>query len=135
MSNPFRDLGVNLHIANKDTDPEDILEFSLGQSEARLQQEMVGDKIRAVKSIASRIDNTKEFIKKAKGKAKKMLKQQLAELEQEQFELLRDEILSVCKDSAGLLDMKKLRKVKGSREFVAKIEGKNKPKLNEGRNK
>lgn len=129
----FRSMMVTSRRFDEDTDEIDgILFLSSGQKDALVQNQMQTDKIRAVQQVALRIRNKEDFIKQSKGKAKKMLKEQLAELEQEQFELLRDEILSACKDSAGLLDMKKLRKVKGSREFVAKIEGKNKPKLNEG---
>lgn len=100
------------------------------QSEARLQQQIKDDKVRAVKNIASRIDNKKDLIKLAKGKVKvqEMLQQQLAELEQEQFELLRDEILNACKDSAGLIDEEKLVRFPGSSGFIKKTLKKNKPK-------
>ena len=122
----FKDLGVHLHLVNKDTDPDDILEFSLGQSDARLQQQMKIDKIQAVQSIASRIDNKKEFIRLAKGKAKKMLQEQLEILEQKQFQLLRNEILNACKNG-GLLDMKKLQKVPGFKgDILYKQTNKNK---------
>ena len=96
------------------------------QYEALLQEEFGNDKIRALQNIAQKIHNKESFIKQSKGEAKKMLAEQLEDLEQEQFELLRNEILNACKDSAGLLDMKKLRKVKGSSKCIAKIE--NKPK-------
>lgn len=131
MNRPFRDLGVNLHLDfTGKADPDDVLELSLAQSEARLQQEMVTDKIRAVKQNAAQIKKTKDFLKKARkdSKAQKLLQKQLENLEQEQFELLRDEILNECKDSAGLIDEAKLARFPGSSGFIKKNLKRNKPK-------
>ena len=113
MGKPFKDLGVHFRAANENDDPDDIFQLTYNQTEARLQNQMQIDKVRAVKQIAAKITDKEKAIKKSKGELKHRLKEQLVELEQEQFELLRDEILNACKDSAGLLDMKKLKKVKG----------------------
>jgi len=118
----IRALMTSFRPATDGDDPDDVLELSLGQSEARLQNQMQTDKIRAIQQVALRIRNKEDFIKQAKGKAKKMLKEQLAELEREQFLLLRDEILNACKDSTGLIDEAKLRKVPGSDVYFKKIQ-------------
>ena len=101
------------------------------QSEARLQQQIKDDKVRAVKNIASRIDNKKDLIKlakgKAQGKAQEMLQQQLSELEVKQFELLKDEVLSACTSKYGLLDEEKLARFPGSSGFIKSLH-KNKTK-------
>lgn len=108
-------------------DAEELLERDF-QKESRLQNQIQTDKVRAVKRIAQKIAAKKEFIKKAKGKSRKLLKKQLADLEVEQFELLRDEILNACKDSAGCIDEAKLARFPGSSGFIKKNLKKNKPK-------
>jgi len=96
-----------------DEDDTDAMLLRDFQIEAFKQKVFRSDKVKAVKKIALRIRNKEDFIRQAKGKAKKMLKEQLAELEREQFLLLRDEILNACKNQYGMIDYKKLERVKG----------------------
>jgi len=115
---PFKDLGVHFRAANENDDPDDIFQLTYNQTEAQLQKQIQTDKGKAVRKIAEKIHRKKELIKKAKGETKRVLKKELEDSECEQFELLRDEILSACKDSAGLIDHEKLRRVRGSPEYV-----------------
>ena len=80
----------------------DLVETFSGR-EPILQEQMQRDKARAVKRIA-------EQIEKATGDEKKRLEEEL-------FLLLRDEILSACKDESGLLDEAKLARFPGSQVY------------------
>lgn len=125
----FRSMMVTTRRVDPNGDDADLIAFeNEPQSEARLQKQMLTDKIRAVKNIAQKIHNKEELIKTARKDLKHILKKQLAELEAEQFELLRDEILNECKDSAGLIDEAKLARVPGSSAFIKKNLKRNKPK-------
>ena len=119
---------VSFRPATEDDDPDDLFQLTFNQTEEQLQKLIQTDKIRAVKNIAQKIDNKKEFIKKAKGADKERMKKELSDLEAEQFQLLRNEILNACKVS-GLLDMKKLSRVPGFKgDILYKQNKKNKPK-------
>lgn len=110
MKNPIPGFET-LHLVPKDADPDNILVLSHEQSEAQLQALMQSDKVRAVQAVAARIQKIKGHLKLAKKDAtRQMLSKQLLEVQAEQRNLLRDEILNACKSPSGLLDMKKLRK-------------------------
>jgi len=108
----------------------DLIDFD-SQKELHMQNQLQRDKIRAVKRIAEKINHKKTVVKKAAGDDKERMEKELAQLEEEQFDLLRDEILNACKDSAGLLNIEKLKKVPSSSAFIEKnLSRKQKPKTN-----
>ena len=85
------------------------------QHEARNQNEMQRDKTRVVKAVVAKIKEVKGHLKLARKDARRLLEKQLEVLEQEQFQLLRNEILNMVKSSAGLIDYDLLKKVPGSK--------------------
>lgn len=98
------------------------------QHEAIVQEEFSGDKGRAVNRNAERIRKTKDFIKQARkdSKAQELLAKQLEDLEQEKFQLLRNEILNWAKETgAGLIKNKWVLKMLEKEKLKS---DKNKPK-------
>lgn len=87
----IRALGVSIRRANSNDDPDDILEFSPGQSKARLDKQFEGDR---QKGIAKRnceaarlkgiLNRTHHNNRRLRGDLKKRIKKLESENEQEQ---------------------------------------------------
>lgn len=80
----IRALGVSIRRATDDDDPDDILEFSHGQSEARLSKQLQNDKQRSIVWRNREIKSAKVMMGRTKNQElKKQLKQKINKLENE----------------------------------------------------
>lgn len=115
-----------------DIDDEGLLVLSLIQKEALLQEQFRRDHVRAVKKVVLELERCKKLLSKGVGKQdRERLKKAITELEEEQFSLLRNEILNACTEGGqmtkrgmqgGLLNEDKLRKVPGSQVYFREQE-------------
>ena len=112
-----KEMMVSFRPATDKDDIDDLFLLRDFQKEAMLQKEFEGDKGRAVKNNANQIEKVKGYLKIAKqakkgSKAHERLEKWLEQLEQERFQLFRNEILNACK-SSGTLDTVRLARFPG----------------------
>ncbi|MFB0556080.1 MAG: hypothetical protein ACETWQ_22485 [Phycisphaerae bacterium] len=102
-----------------------MLSIRLGGGSGQIQVEQ--DKVNAVRRNAEQIKRVEGYLKRVKknAKAQQTLKESLKKLEEERFELLKNEILNSCK--SGFLDVEKLRKIPGSKKYIEELKNKKEP--------